>query len=95
MPNSEYPLVDLAEFAEFEGERIGMNIECPNCGALGGVMFSGTAYRRKYPGATWDKTGDSLDNISLTPSVLMRGHFHSWVKNGKLCVDSAFTCAKP
>lgn len=90
----DYPLKDLAEFTEYEGERIGMLIRCPNCGVAGGVMFSGTSYRQKYPGVTWELTGDTLETISLTPSVKMFDHFHSWVRAGQLCVDSPFSCTK-
>jgi hypothetical protein len=91
----DYALKDLAEFTESqEGERIGMLIRCPNCGIRGGVMFAGTEFRKKNPGVTWERTGDSLENITLNPSVGMNGHFHSWVKNGQLCVDSLFSCTK-
>ena len=92
---ADYPLRDLATFTEYEGERTGMLIDCPNCGVAGGVMFEGTRYREKYPGVTWKRTGDDLDTITLHPSVRMHGHFHSWVRNGKLCVDSPFSCMKP
>jgi hypothetical protein len=92
---SEYALKDLdANFTEYEGERIGLIFRCPNCGVAGSVMFKGTKYQTKYPSATWDHAGDALETISLTPSVLMRDHFHSWIRNGKLCVDSPFSCKK-
>ena len=92
---SDYPLKDLgAEFTEYDNERIGMLIPCPNCKVPGGVMFSATTYRQEYPGVTWERTGDTLETISLNPSVKMFGHFHSWVRNGMLCVDSPFECQK-
>ncbi len=88
----EYPLRDLATFTERNGESVGLMLNCPNCGLPGSVSFVGTKYRQEYPGASWHRTGDTLDTISLTPSVLMHGHFHSWIRSGKLCVDSVFFC---
>lgn len=103
---SDYPLKELgAEFTTSQWdeaakrpephEKIGMIIPCPNCGMLGGVQFAGTEYQKRNPkGPFWTRTGDTLETISLAPSVRMVGHFHSWVRNGKLCVDSAFDCVK-
>jgi len=91
---SDYPLTELgATFTEYKDKRLGMLIPCPNCGVKGGVYFNPVP--EEFAGKPgWDATGDSLENITLTPSVKMFGHFHSWVKNGKLCVDSNFECAK-
>ena len=91
---ADYPLSELnAVFTEHEGERIGLNFDCPNCGTLGGVAFEGTQYQKKYPqSAFWTRTGDTLETISLVPSLMRHGHFHSWIRNGKLCVDSIFFC---
>jgi hypothetical protein len=80
----------------------GLLIKCPNCGVLGSVFFrkvigGDPALSDRFQKAftdkpMWDRTGETLETISLTPSVMMRGHFHSWIKNGQLCVDSPFSC---
>lgn len=87
-----YPLKDLAEFTTYEGQNEGLIIRCPNCGVAGGVHFKESLYAAKYPSPVWERTGDTLETMSLHPSVRFIGHFHSWVKNGELQVDSAFEC---
>lgn len=92
---SNYPLSSLAEFTQsHEGERVGLLVRCPNCGVAGGAYFADTEWRRKYPGVAWQMTGDSLSNLTLSPSFKMIGHYHSWIRNGQLCVDSPFECTK-
>jgi hypothetical protein len=91
-----YPLKELARFSEYEGAKVGLLIDCPNCGVAGGVFFENAIGGPTYPHSQtkWKRTGDDLEAMSLTPSVLMHGHFHSWVRNGQLCVDSPFSCSK-
>jgi hypothetical protein len=98
---TNYPLKEVAEFSTYEGGKCGLMIRCPNCGMLGSVFFSKVidgdteAFLRFFPGKPlWERTGETLETISLTPSVAMIGHFHSWVKNGVLVVDSEFACQK-
>jgi hypothetical protein len=43
---------------------------------------------------TWIRFGETLETISLTPSFLAIDHYHSWIKNGELQVDSPFSCEK-
>lgn len=94
---ADYPLAPLAKIVDGPGERkgTGMMIDCPNCGIPGGVWFSNPldGGGAVHP-TTWQRTGDTPETISLTPSVKMFNHFHSWVKNGMLCVDSSFECTK-
>jgi len=91
-----YPLKDLGKFSEYDGEREGIIFRCPNCGVYGGVHFLDSKYAAKYPSPVWARSGDTLETISLTPSVRMIGHFHSWITSGELRVDSAFECgARP
>jgi hypothetical protein len=89
-----YPLAQLARFTEYEGAKIGLQIDCPNCGVPGGVYFENTigGPRPEWAKVLWKRTGEAIETMTLHPSVLMHGHFHSWVKNGQLCVDSAFSC---
>ena len=89
---SDYSLKELgAEFtANFkEVPNMGLMFACPNCGMFGGINFDPNDGR-----PLWTKNGNDIEILSCTPSVLMRGHFHSWIKNGKLCVDSPFSCQK-
>src|ERR1700732_2941497 len=94
---SDYPRAPLSEFYELDGEKYGAVIRCPNCGVAGGVFFANSIPSGKNlcpQGANWQRTGDTFETMSLTPSVLMHGHFHSWVKNGMLAVDSPFSCTR-
>lgn len=91
-----YTLKDYAEFSEYEGRKIGLLIRCPNCGVPGGVYFDlpiGGGLP-PFPRVTWSHVGDEIASMALNPSVLMNGHFHSWVRNGELQVDSSFSCTK-
>lgn len=95
---SDYPLKDLAEFTEYDGHKgVGVLVKCPNCGAAGAAYFAnpldGSA-PPPYARVQWQRTGDTLETLSLTPSFLMIDHYHSWIRNGMLCVDSPFTCTK-
>jgi hypothetical protein len=84
--------------------QCGLLIRCPNCGVLGGVFFKNVIggdaalterFQKAFAGKSmWDRIGETLDTMTLNPSVKMNGHFHSWVKNGQLCVDSTFECNK-
>lgn len=95
---SDYPLKDLARFTEYKGAKCGLLIDCPNCGIPGGVYFrnpigDGAEFLKVFAGRPlWDRTGETLETMSLSPSVLMYDHFHSWIRDGKLCVDSLFSC---
>jgi hypothetical protein len=91
----DYPLKDFAVFAEHNGAKIGLLIKCPNCGMRMSAWFKvpiggGEPMDR----VQWDRTGDTLENITLHPSFGATGHYHSWIRNGMLCVDSAFECVK-
>jgi hypothetical protein len=92
---SDYPLAQLdAEFTEFKGQKnIGLMFRCPNCRAYASVYFKPVPAELDQKPA-WEKTGDTLETLTLSPSVMMVGHFHSWIKNGQLCVDSPFSCSK-
>jgi hypothetical protein len=89
-----YPLKVAAEFWTFEGRKVGLAIRCPNCGSQHMAFFQnpiGGGAPVKTLG-TWARFGETLETISLTPSFLAIDHYHSWIKNGELRVDSPFTC---
>lgn len=94
----DYSLKDFAQFSEDEnGNKIGLYVRCPNCDALGAAYFDqpiGPGVMPEYARVKWQRTGDTLETISLNPSFLMIGHYHSWIRNGQLCVDSPFSCIK-
>lgn len=92
----EYPLKDFADFIECEGVRCGVAIGCPNCGTRFSAWFTSTVsakWKEYFPNRpTWQHAGDSLETLSLDPSFMFTGHCHSWIRNGKICVDSEFEC---
>jgi hypothetical protein len=99
---SDYPLREFAEFENYAAVKCGLALRCPNCGRGGSIFFSnpiGGEVSEKFRVAfakwpTWVRTGDDLESMSLSPSVKMKGHFHSHVSDGMLSVDSPFECTK-
>lgn len=95
---STYPLTEVAEFLTYGGNGpIGLRLNCPNCGIPHAAWFRnpivpGDVTMEGRP--MWDRTGETLADISLTPSFLATGCYHSWIRNGMLCVDSPFSCKR-
>lgn len=95
----------LTEFdprwAEQDGRIVGLTFACPRCAAAGrdpdacrvAVAFEpgldggpgGT-----FGGKAWQRTGDTFDTITLTPSILVyegatqAEHWHGFVTNGQV-----------
>jgi Family of unknown function (DUF6527) len=98
---SDYPLKDFATFTEYAGRRVGLLIRCPNCGVACSVWFrvpiggGENPFVKESKRPLWDRTGDDLETVTLHPSLKMFDHFHSWIRNGKLEVDSPFECKRP
>jgi Family of unknown function (DUF6527) len=94
----EFPLIECGELIDVDGEVYGLILICPRCTAHAALWFDVTFGVRSRPQndrPTWERTGESLETLSLQPSVNMEGHFHSWILNGKLHVDSPFVCSRP
>jgi hypothetical protein len=93
----DYPLAPLAEFIDGPQGRTncGVMIDCPNCGMSGAAWFKNPIDGGPpvHP-VQWDRTGETLETLTLNPSFQMIGHYHSWIRNGMLCVDSEFSCVK-
>lgn len=88
-----YPLKDLdAHFTEHKGQRIGVMFRCPHCRLYAAGVYFNPVPPEFGNKSGWDRTGDRLETLTLTPSIAMIGHFHSWIRNGELCVDSPFSC---
>jgi hypothetical protein len=90
----DYPLRDHAEFLTYDGTHHGVAIKCPNCGRAYSAWFKqpigpGTPQSRAE---TWDRTGDTLETLTLSPSFAAFDCYHSWIRDGQLCVDSTFKC---
>jgi hypothetical protein len=94
-----YPLTDVAEFRKYGDPAAieGVLIRCPNCGLRHAAWFKNpigmktSAFEHRV---TWDRTGDTLETLSLNPSFKAVGCYHSWIRNGYLVVDSPFECKK-
>lgn len=88
-----YPLKDLdAQFTVYQNqENVGLMFRCPNCRMYGSVTFKPVPAGLE-PRPSWTRVGDTIDTLTLTPSVMMNGHFHSWIRKGELQVDSPFSC---
>ena|SRR5579864_4268340 len=88
-----YPLKEVGEFVMDGDRKIGIMIRCPNCQMLFSAWFRNPIGGGEAPHrVSWDRLGDTLETLSLTPSFMAVQHFHSWIRNGELRVDSAFTC---
>jgi hypothetical protein len=92
-------LVDLDPrfFGVSDGRtRVGVDFECPHCAATGIPKDE----RERIPvpftnpldggaplkGQAWQRTGDTFDTMSLTPSVdgSHFGHWHGYITNGEI-----------
>lgn len=89
-------LVDLnAKFWGTYGEnREGMGVifDCPcrqeNCEWGGKIAV---AFRNPIDGGPpfpdktrWERTGDTIETLTLSPSIHCVGHWHGWLRNGVL-----------
>lgn len=90
-----YALKQFAEFVTYGDDGAsGVVIECPNCGMKGSAWFENPiGGSMPVHRVTWKRTGETLETLTLHPSFAMIGHFHSWVRDGMLQVDSEFSCA--
>ena len=95
-----YPLKDFAAFIVGDGDMVGdgeaktgVLIRCPNCRMPFGAWFRNPIGNVEPSGRVqWDRTGETLETLSLFPSFMFVGHCHSWIKDGQIQVDSAFSC---
>jgi hypothetical protein len=72
---------------------MGINFECPHCGDRRvGVWFANPidggppADPEHGPSARWQRTGDTFDALTLTPSIdsSAAGHWHGFVTKGEV-----------
>jgi hypothetical protein len=94
-----YPLSEVGELQTFGDPPVaeGVLIRCPNCGAAHGAWFKnpiGDETPTFIHKVTWQRTGETLETLTLHPSFLAIGCYHSWIRDGQLCVDSPFTCKR-
>jgi hypothetical protein len=79
------------------GPRIGLSFDCPHCRVQRlAVPFHSSAVEYLQDGHTpargwdagyiWTMTGDSFENLSLSPSVdaSHAGHWHGFITNGEI-----------
>ena len=79
--------------ASGEREGVGIRFECPcrseSC-AWGGLV--GIAFANPLDGGAgvdgmgprWQRTGDTFETLTLSPSIHLVGHWHGWLRNGVL-----------
>lgn len=91
-----YPLTQYAKWQTLIGTaKLGLQIQCPNCKDHRYVWFKnpiGQEAPQNFIRVTHTRTGEELDNLSLTPAVAWGDHPHVWVRDGRLCFDAAFQC---
>lgn len=84
-----------------DGRRVGVKFICPTCPAVEGaptitVLFSnppdggppvppGSQLPGENDGRRWQRTGDTLETLTLSPSVDCSrcGHWHGFVSHGE------------
>src|SRR4051812_3487927 len=71
--------------------RVGMAVtfDCPHCRTTRLGVFFANPIDGGLPsddGKLWQRTGDSFDNLSLSPSidVSAHGHWHGFIKDGEV-----------
>jgi hypothetical protein len=91
----------FGDWIERDGRRLGVKFICPSCPQIEGaptlcVLFAnppdggppepaGTTLCGDNEGRRWTRTGDTLDTLTLSPSVDCSkcGHWHGFVANGE------------
>lgn len=74
---------------------IGISFVCPHCRECGSTTRLAVYFAEGAPGATaavhltdkvWQKTGDTFDTMSFTPSIdaSAHGHWHGFITNGEI-----------
>lgn len=61
-----------------DGEVYGVLFDCP-CGACSKKV--GVTFQPVQP-TGWDRSGDTFETLTVSPSLLLRGHWHGWLKDG-------------
>jgi hypothetical protein len=71
-------------------EGVGLAFTCPcGCGSVGYVGFKnpldgGPPYDPR-PGQQWDRTGDTFETLTLSPSILRHPcEWHGYIRNGAI-----------
>lgn len=80
---------EIHSFAERQTKDDILYFTCPVCPNGHGIVVSWVPPSLFLSGAIWKKTGDSIDNITIHPSIncATKGSscmFHGWVRNGKV-----------
>lgn len=90
-----YALKDYAEFAEYDGAKLGLFIRCPNCGTPASFWFRNPIRGVAREKVLWDRQGETLETMSLRPSLRMIGHFHCNVSSGQMQMLDDVVCRQP
>ena len=88
-----YPLKKYGAFYTYKASPVALELTCPNCGDKRIAWFKnpiggGPAIKIS---PLWDRSGDTLETVSLTPSFEAPGCYHGWIKNGELEIP-VFSC---
>lgn len=70
--------------ADSKGVRVGLSFDCPHCRTQRlAVPFHECFGWIQKP---WNMSGDSFDNLSLSPSIdaSASGHWHGFITNGEV-----------
>lgn len=67
--------------------KLGVTFRCPDAGCdqrLGVLFANPPDGLPSLPGRAWQRTGDTFDTLTLTPSVDVSacGHWHGFITNG-------------
>jgi len=74
-----------------ERKGMGITFDCPcgECGERAAIAFANPisgGTKRESNRDTWQRTGDNFENLTLTPSIQLRGKckWHGFLTNGYL-----------
>lgn len=71
--------------------------DCPHCGESHGMQMplkvgAGSDEKLNY---RWGWNGErDMEKVTITPSILLKGHWHGFVTDGEVRVDQAGSDAK-
>ena len=82
-------LMDLnPRWATYANGLRGISFDCPHCltQRLGVALTTGPAGEDAYGTKLWHYTGDTFENLTLTPSIDISstGHWHGFITNGQI-----------
>jgi hypothetical protein len=90
-----YDLVKFGEWQLMAKVRMGVRIECPNCGLPYYAQFKnpiGGCLPESFSRNVYTRTGEELSNLTVNQVIPFVDHAQLWIRDGRICVEGEFKC---